>query len=219
MQMGPQPATTSDGTALCAQTKLRDGSRVRIRPIRASDGALLVSAFERLGPESRYRRFLAPLPELGQRMVRYLTDVDHHDHEAVIALDDQGEYGLGIARYIRNPDRPDTAELAVTVIDEWHGRGLGTLLLDVISARAREEGITTFTALMLAENREMLDLLEALGPVRLIDRSSGTVEVEVPIPTPGVPTGLRRLLRIAARHRVAVPLMRGHGISGAQQRG
>ncbi|HSO98067.1 MAG TPA: GNAT family N-acetyltransferase [Solirubrobacteraceae bacterium] len=215
--MGPRPAPTSEGTAFCTQTRLRDGSRVRIRQIRPSDQARLVSGFERLGPESRYRRFLAPLPELGQSMVHYLTDVDHHDHEAVVALDEQGHDGLGLARYIRNPDRPDTAEVAVTVIDEWQGRGLGTVLLDVISARAREEGITTFTALMLAENKEMLDLLEGLGPVRVTDRSTGTVEVEVPIPTPGVPTGLRRLLRFAARHDVAVPLVRGHGISRARR--
>lgn len=175
-----------------------------------------MSGFEQLGPESRYRRFLAPLPELTQSMVHYLIDVDHRDHEAMVALDKQCKQGLGIARYVRSPDRPDTAEVAVTVIDEWQGRGLGTLLLDVISARAREEEIRTFTALMLAENKEMLDLLEGLGPVRIIDRSTGTVEVAVPIRSTGVPAGLRKLLRIAARHEVAVPLMRGHGIKRAR---
>jgi GNAT superfamily N-acetyltransferase len=102
------------------------------------------------------------------------------------------------------------------VIDEWQGRGLGTLLLDVISARAREEGITTFTALMLAENKEMLDLIESRGPVRIIDRSTGTVEIEVPIPTTAGPAGLRSLLRIAARHDVAVPPMRSQAMKRAQ---
>ena len=87
----------------------------------------------------------------------------------------------------------------MTVIDDWQGRGLGTLLLEVISARAREEGITTFTALMLATNEEMIDLLKRLDPVRIIDREAGRVEVEVPIPQIGLAPALRKVLQIAAR--------------------
>jgi GNAT superfamily N-acetyltransferase len=85
------------------------------------------------------------MPKLTEGMVRYLTEIDHHDHEAIIALDEQTGEGIGVARYVRDQERPEVAEVAVTVIDDWQGRGLGTLLLEVISARAREEGITTFT--------------------------------------------------------------------------
>jgi len=122
-------------TALVVPVALRDGSRVRvrIRQVRPSDEELL-SGFEQLGPESRYRRFLSPLPELSRSMVRYPTDVDHHNHEAVVALDDAAENGLGIARYVRDASRPETTEVAVTVIDEWQGRGLGT--------RARRLGVS-----------------------------------------------------------------------------
>jgi len=98
------------------------------------------------------------------------------------------------------------AEVAVTVIDDWQGRGLGTLLLEVISARAREEGITRFTALLLASNKEMMDLLQELDPVRIVDRELGTVEIEVPIPPVGLAPALRKLIRIAAQHNVVVPL-------------
>lgn len=80
--------------------------------------------------------------------------------------------------------RPDTGEVAVTVVDEWQGRGLGTLLLDVLSVRARQEGIRTFTALMLARNEQMMDLFQQLGPVRIVGRGAGTVEIEVAIPDP-----------------------------------
>jgi GNAT superfamily N-acetyltransferase len=90
------------------------------------------------------------------------------------------------------------AEVAVTVIDDWQGRGLGTLLLEVLSARAREEGISTFSALMLAGNEEMMDLLEHLDRVRVVDRELGTVEVEVSIPRIGLAPALRRLLQIGA---------------------
>ena len=182
---------------------LRDGSHVRIRPGHHTDRDLLVRGFERLGPESRYRRFLTPMRELGEKMVRYMTELDHHDHEAMIALDERGEAGLGDAFYVRDPTRPDTAEVAVTVVDSWQGRGLGTLLLEAISARARDEGIRTFTALMLAHNTEMLHLFERLGPVRIVDRAAGTVQLEVAIPTVGVAPELNELLRIAARHDVA----------------
>ena len=189
-----------------APIALRDGSSVRIRQGHRADRDLLLRGFKRLSPESRYRRFLAPMPELSEPMVRYLTEIDHHNHEAMIALDEQSGEGIGVARYVRNPDRPEVAELAVTVIDDWQQRGVGTLLLEVISARAREEGITTFTALMLAANQEMMDLLKELDPMRIVDREAGTVEIEVPIPSVGLAPNLRRLIRIAAQHDVAVPL-------------
>jgi GNAT superfamily N-acetyltransferase len=145
------------------------------------DEAETVRGFEHLGPESRYRRFLTPMHELDEKTLRYMTDLDHRDHEAMIALDESGE-GVGVARYVRNNARPDTAEVAVTVVDGWQGRGLGTLLLQAISARARDEGVRTFTALMLASNHEMMDLFEHLGPVRIVGRAGGTVEIEVAIP-------------------------------------
>jgi GNAT superfamily N-acetyltransferase len=98
------------------------------------------------------------------------------------------------------------AELALTVTDDWQGRGVGTVLLEVLCARAREEGISSFTALMLATNGTMMDLLEQLGPVRIVDRETCTVEVEVPNPTVTVGPALRRLVRVAAQHDIAVPL-------------
>ncbi len=198
--------STNELARLGAPVALRDGSHVRIRQGHSSDRYLLLRGFERLSPESRYRRFLAPMAELTEDMVRYLTEIDHHDHEAMIALDEQTGEGVGVARYVRDPHQPEVAEVAVTVIDDWQVRGLGTLLLEVISARARQEDITSFTALMLAANAEILDILNRLDPVRTIDRGAGTVRVEVPIPELGVAPALRKVLRIAAEHDVAVPL-------------
>jgi GNAT superfamily N-acetyltransferase len=203
--------STSELVALGAPISLCDSSHVRIRQGHHTDRGLLLRGFERLSPESRYRRFLAPMKDLTESTIRYLTEIDHHNHEAMIALDERTGEGIGVARYVRNPQRPDVAELAVTVIDDWQRRGVGTLLLEVISARAREEGITRFTGLMLATNKEMMDLLQELGPVRIVDQDLGTVEIEVPIPPIGLAPALRKLIRIAARHDVAVPLAHRNG--------
>jgi GNAT superfamily N-acetyltransferase len=200
--------STNELVTLGAPIALRDGAHIRIRQGHDTDRDLLLRGFERLSPESRRRRFLAPVAELSEATVRYLTEIDHHDHEAMIALDERTGEGIGVARYVRDPDHPDVAEVAVTVIDEWQRRGVGTLLLEVISARAREEGITRFTALMLATNREMMDLLQELDPVRIVDRELGTVEIEVPIPAIGLAPAVRKVIRIAAEHDVALPL--GH---------
>ena len=151
------------------------------------------------------------MPELSEEMVRYLTDVDHHDHEAVVALDAATGEGVGVARYVRDRDRPERAEAAVTVIDDWQGRGLGTLLLELLAVRAREEGIDRFTALMLASNDEMMELLESLGPVRVIDREAGTVEVEAPLPDGGLSPELSEPAEADRRDRYGRP-------AGAQAR-
>jgi GNAT superfamily N-acetyltransferase len=182
------------GTAVA----LRDGHSVLIRPGGPEDRELLLAGFERLGPESRYERFLAPMAELTDDIVTYLTDVDHHDHEALAAIDAATGAGVGVARFIRCEGRPDTAEAAVTVIDDWQGRGVGTALLDLLAKRAREEGVVRFTALLLAENREMLELLESIGPVRVVDRQSGTVEIEAELAPTGAGPVLHGMLGASA---------------------
>ncbi len=192
---------TRELLALGAPAILRDGSAVRLRQGHHTDQELLRCGFERLSAEGRYRRFLAATPVLTDEMVRYLTEIDHHDHEAIVATEEVSGQGVGVARYVRNPAHPDTAEVAVTVIDEWQGRGLGTLLLEVLGERARAEGITRFTAMMLASNQQMMEVLAGLGPVDVVDRDAGTVQIEIPIPETGLAPALRKLLRIAAREQ------------------
>jgi GNAT superfamily N-acetyltransferase len=178
---------------------LRDGSRVRVRPVGPGDRELLRAGFERLGPASRYQRFLAPMAELSEEDITYLTDVDHHDHEALAAIDEATGDGVGVARFVRCAGRPDTAEAAVTVIDDWQGRGVGTALLELLAERARAEGVVRFTALLLAENRDMLEVLEAIGPLHVVDRHSGTIEIEAELPPSGAGPQWRGLLAQAAR--------------------
>jgi GNAT superfamily N-acetyltransferase len=111
--------------------------------------------------------------------LRYFTEVDHRDHEALMAVDPASGSGVGVARYVRDRDRGDSAEIAVFVLDAWQGRGVGKVLLDRLADRARAEGIHRFTALMLNGNRRMRHLLGNLGDPVVLDNAAGAVELAV----------------------------------------
>jgi acetyltransferase len=178
--------------------RIRDGTQVVIRPIEPSDADAMRAGFERLSLESRYERFLSPMDHMSTAMVRYFTDVDHHDHEALVAFDpDDDARMIAVARYVREED--GAAEAAVTVADDWHGRGLGTAMLDALAERAREEGVDRFTAYVLARNEDMIDMLFGLGPAKVVDRQNGAVQIEAELPPAGVSEQLRGLLRVAAQ--------------------
>lgn len=171
---------------------LRDGRRVRLRTVRPGDAALLADGFARLSTESRFRRFLTPLRRLSPRQLEFLTRVDHRDHEAIGAVAVTGgvETGVGVARFVRSTARPQEADLALTVSDEWQGRGLGGLLLRRLARRAREEGVTRFTADVLAANDAMLHLLRALGPTTT-SRDGAQLSVTVELASAPAPTAAR----------------------------
>jgi L-amino acid N-acyltransferase YncA len=161
---------------------LRDGSAVIIRPLEDDDQPLVQAVFRRMGEEARYRRFLAYKKRLSARDLKTLTAVDHHGHEALVALDAETGEALGVARMIRERLRPDTAEASVAVVDAWQGRGLGGLLLKRLVHRAREEGVRRFSAVLLTRNLAMLHLFERIGAARVTSRSGDSLELEVELP-------------------------------------
>jgi RimJ/RimL family protein N-acetyltransferase len=166
---------------------LRDGSKVLIRQVQSTDAPLVADGFTRLSAQSRQMRFLTPKKELSPAELRYFTDVDHHDHEALGALNQADGRGVGIARYIRHAEDPQAAEIAVTIVDDWQGRGLGTELLTRLSGRARQEGIHRFTALVADDNMAMAGLLRNMS-ADLAGRGPGTVEYEITLTPPGKST-------------------------------
>ncbi len=189
-----------------APVVLRDGSEVVIRPVREADAVLLADGFARLSTESRHLRFLTAKPVLSEAELRYFTQVDHHDHEALGAQDPTTGCGLGIARYVRDVDDPQAAEVAVTVTDDWQGKGLGTELLRRLTDRAREEGITRFTALAAAENSAVRPLLQGIGvELQTANAGAGTVEYETELAPAGLGDTLTELLRAAGRQQLPSP--------------
>ncbi|HSJ99618.1 MAG TPA: GNAT family N-acetyltransferase, partial [Kofleriaceae bacterium] len=153
---------------------LRDGTAVRLRLVTPEDKPLLLAGFQRMSPASRYARFLGPKDTLSADELRYLTEIDQERHFALGAVTEDGDghgapIGAGVARFIRLPEPPATAEAAVAVADELQGRGLGKLLFMRLCAAARERGIERFRCEVLGSNTGMRNLIEAVSPDRRIE--------------------------------------------------
>jgi hypothetical protein len=103
-----------------------------------------------------------------------------------------------VARYVRIPGDRESAEVAVVVVDEWHNRGLGTALLDRLTDRARENGITRYTAIVSEDNDVVLSALERAGAERTNDGGDGEIEFVFDVPAEGIGDRLAAALRAAA---------------------
>ena len=185
---------------------LRDGSKVVIRQVHREDAPLLAEGFARFSTESRRLRFLTEKARLTEAELRYFTQIDHHDHEAIGAVDEATGRALGIARYIRDTEDPEVAEIAVAVIDDWQGRGLGTELVTRLMARAREEGIHRFNALVAVDNEVMVNLLHDLGgELRAAPNGAGAVDYELTPAPEGGGGEVVDLLRAFGHRELAAP--------------
>jgi len=162
---------------------LRDGTRVLIRPVVPGDKPGLQEGLGRLSLRSRYQRFLAPMASFSKKQLSYLTEIDYDDHMAWAAVDlsSSPRRGLGVARYIRLKGEPTVAELAVTVVDSHQGRGLGGLLLAMLSRSAAQNGIETFLGYVLSENTPIVGIARHWG-ARVNWDKEGFLKITAPVP-------------------------------------
>jgi RimJ/RimL family protein N-acetyltransferase len=147
-----------------------------LRPLCAGDREALRALFARLSPESRRLRYLTGKPELSDRELTYLTDVDHVRHEALTAIDARHGSIIGVARYVMWPTRAGGADVAIEVADDFQRHGAGLALAQALIQRARENGIHVLTATTLWENRPARSLAHRVG---FRARSSAGNEVEL----------------------------------------
>jgi RimJ/RimL family protein N-acetyltransferase len=157
---------------------LRDGTALRLRPIRADDAPRLVEYYGRLSEHTAYQRFFTVMKRLPPDWARLHSAVDYRTQLALVAERGPREQPelIAVARY-EPTDEPDTAEVAFVVQDAWQGKGLGTIMLDELLAAAAARGITRFRAYILADNPRMLGLLRRFTDVQERTIDSGVVEL------------------------------------------
>lgn len=166
--------------------QLRDGTSVTIRPVTPEDREELRRGLLELSPQSRYLRFMHVSTLPTDELLTYLTCVDQKDHVALGATiespDLKTERGIGIARFVRLEESPDTAEAAITVVDDMQRKGVGTVLLVELLRAARTRGIRTIRAEVLADNGTMRTILEGAGATKVLaECGEGTIAYDLAI--------------------------------------
>lgn len=165
MHLRDQTTTAPWARALAFSARLRDGRRVRVRPITPADKGRIAAALDRMSARTRYFRFGAVRERLTVEELSYLTELDFDAHVAwgALAQDLPGAPGVGAARFVRDPQNPAEAEFAVTVVDAWQGLGLGQVLMQTLVLSAAERGVDRLVGYVLPDNRRALRAFEALG--------------------------------------------------------
>jgi GNAT superfamily N-acetyltransferase len=176
---------------------LKDDTRVTLREIGPEDRERLRAGVHLFSPATLYRRFFAPVTELSEAQLTFLTEVDQVDHIAWgVQDDDHPEIpGLGVGRCVRLPEDRSIAEAAIIVLDSYHGRGLGTLLLAVLNVRAHAEGVRLLRSMVLVENTGFTAHLKHLG-AKARHEADGVLCVDLPVylrgrDAPHTPAGRR----------------------------
>jgi RimJ/RimL family protein N-acetyltransferase len=167
---------------------LRDGSVVRLRPIRPDDAPRLQELHSRLSRESAYQRFFAIVRHLSPDWARTLATVDYQRRLALVA--EAAIHGdlVGVGRY-EPTDAPDTVEVAFVVQDSWQNRGLGTLLFDAILRAAAVRSFRRFRAYVLADNKRMLDLISRFARIESRATEQGVTDLVFTLAPEKAPAG------------------------------
>lgn len=181
-QTAERAAGTEAGRLVVKELVLRDGTVAMVWPLSPDDGMGLQQVYSHLCPESRYRRFLTVAPTLSKQVLHLLVDeVDGVDHVALVLVafpDEDPEQLVGVARMMRYPGCRTVADVAVTVSDTWHGRGVATALLGEL-VEQRPVGVTELLTEVACENKASFAMLSRLGTVHTALTGSGVREVRV----------------------------------------
>jgi len=149
---------------LMHQYRLANGRNVTIRPIRASDYAQEQAFLSDLSAESRYLRFHKWVSAPSERLVHFLTDIDHERHVAFVCTFEQRgtEMIVGEGRYIIEPGET-RCEFGIVIADGWRKSGIAGLLMDTLIRSAREHGLKEMEGIVIRTNSGMLRFSRALG--------------------------------------------------------
>jgi GNAT superfamily N-acetyltransferase len=141
--------------------RLRDGQTVRVRPITPADAPRLMAFHERLSVRTTRFRFFSPMKHLSEDFASRLANVDFVKRFAFVISEPADDAIHGVGRFEAQSSR--SGEVAFVVEDSLQGLGLGSLLLERIVAHARKLGYERLTALVLADNDQMLNIFRESG--------------------------------------------------------
>lgn len=181
---------------------LRDGTTIRIRPIKPADADSLQAMVSRMSRQSVYHRFFQIKTQLESEELEAFTNLDYVDHMALVAT--RGEDIVGVGRYWRDETNPEIADVAFAVIDAEQGKGIASRLVRYLTTYADKQGITAFRASVLADNHVMIRVFRNAGyPMR---REEGEGLYKVEFPTSDMP-GFFRSDEIDEQRAIAASLM------------
>jgi RimJ/RimL family protein N-acetyltransferase len=143
----------------------KDNTYLCFKALEREDRDKFIEGFKKLSPKTVYHRFFGFMKELTPRQLEDLLNIDKKDHVAWAAFDivDDEAIGIGVGRFRRSLDNPQEAELALTVIDEYQFKGVGTILLGIMYYLASHLDINTFTAVILSDNSKLIRRFKELG--------------------------------------------------------
>jgi acetyltransferase len=174
--MGSSVVANPYPTDVEAHLVVEDELHVHFRALHTCEEAPIRSLYERLGTESRYRRFLSPMPSLPDTVVRDLACVDHCRSLAIVAEDEaHNREVIALASYAAVDET--TAEVAIAVQDDWQGHGVGTALAGALLDAAERRGFQQFAATLSAENVPIRRILNRVGRVVTSRTSAGISEL------------------------------------------
>lgn len=162
---------------------LQDGTTIAIGLAGPEDKQRLVEGFSKLSLQTRLYRFHCGKNNLSTTEKDYLLNIDNYNHLAIgaVDIDKNQDVGIGMIRYIRNKDDPWKAEVALTVIDEYQNKGIGTLLYNEMLEYARKNRIKLLVNCVMKENTTMLNILKKFGG-EIIDSSGNQYRIEIKLP-------------------------------------
>ena len=164
-----------------AWVTLRDETKVFLRPVKTTDGLLLLELLKKLSPSSVYLRFLSSMPDLPENLLFRFTHVDYKRDFGLVALSNVEDSSaiIGVGRYAYNLER-ERPELAVVVRDDWQGKGLGSILLMKVINIGRENGFSCFEATIDPENQIILNIFKRSGyDYKVYHREQGVYHIEI----------------------------------------
>jgi GNAT superfamily N-acetyltransferase len=176
---------------------LDDGTPMFYGPVGPIDRERLRQGLRELSPASRYLRFLSPLDHFDEELIERLITPDQVDHVAwgALNLSEPGAPGLALGRMVREAEDRAAAEIALAVLDRYHGQGVGGILLAILCARARKLGIAELRGWVLPHNHRVIQWFTRLGAA--IERQEHEWQVRLAVPGEEVePESASSLIRL-----------------------